>query len=44
MGWFVPLNFRLEWSDFNGKSIEGKMEIRLEKRALNNFKVNGWQK
>ena len=35
---------RLESADFNGQSKVGKIEIRLEKRALNNFKVYGWQK
>ena len=35
---------RLEQSDFNGQSIGGKMEIRLEKLALFNFKAYGWQK
>ena len=30
---------RLEYPDFNGQSIEGKIEIRLEKPALNNFKA-----
>ena len=35
---------RLEFSNFNGQSIGGKMKIRLEKPALNNFKTYGWQK
>ena len=35
---------RLEWLDFNGHSIGGKMEMRIEKHALNNFKAYGWQK
>ena len=30
---------RPEQSDFNGQSIEGKIEIRLEKPALNNFEA-----
>ena len=28
-------------TDFNGQSILGKMEIRLEKPILNNFIANG---
>ena len=36
--------YRLEESDFNLQSIEGEMEIRLEKLALNNFKGYGWKK
>ena len=35
---------RLEQSDFNGQSIGRKMEIRLEKPAINNFETYGWQK
>ena len=38
------LEGRLEQSDFNGQSIVGKMEIRLEKPALNNFRAYRWQK
>ena len=30
--------------NFNGQSIGRKMEIRLERPALNNFKAYGWQK
>ena len=35
---------RLEKPDFDGPSIGRKMEIRLEKPVLNNFKAYGWQK
>ena len=35
---------RLEYSDPNSQLMREKMEIRLEKPALNNFKVYGWQK
>ena len=35
---------RLGQLDFSGQSMKGKMEIRLEKPALNNFKAYGWQK
>ena len=38
---FVRLNRK---SDFNGQSIGGKMEIRLEKPATNNFKAYLLQK
>ena len=32
---------RLEQSDFKGQSIRGKMEIQLEKPAMNSFKAHG---
>ena len=35
---------RLEQSDFNGQSIAEKVEIRLEKLALNKIKPYWWQK
>ena len=34
-----PFSSRLEQSDFIGQLIGGKMEIQLEKPALNNFKA-----
>ena len=34
---------RLGQLDFNGQSMKGKMEIRPENPALNNFKACGWQ-
>ena len=36
--------YRLEESDFNGQLIGGKMEIRLEKLTLNDFKAYRWKK
>ena len=41
---FKLSNLRLKMSDFFSQSTGGKMKIRLEKPAANNFKAYWWQK